>query len=157
MRRHILAARHLVILDGREHAFGVKFLHDDNGAANLVNRHRPAQGRCMIEWGWRQIDAVGIEPVKPHRQRDQRVGDAYCRVLGQRHAHTLGPAGCARRIEHVDARALIGNRRCGHGGDRIFPTGISGDRTAHRIAFDARLQLRGQGRLTGGQHKQLCA
>jgi len=153
--RHILAASDLVFLDGRQHAFGIELLHDDNGAADLVHRHRPAERRSVVERCRRKIDAVGREAVKRHRNLDEAVGLVDRGIDGQRHANALGPPGRSRGIEHVDARTFIGDRGGRHRRNCVFPAPIAGNCTTQRIAFDVGRKLRGQRRQARRHHEQL--
>jgi hypothetical protein len=86
-------------LDRGERGFGVEMLHHDDGAADLMHRHRPTQRRRVIQRRRREIDHVGREPVQPlaehHEWRD--VGPE--RLVRQRVLDPLGLAGGARGIE----------------------------------------------------------
>ena len=120
MRRHELAVGDPVVFDRRQRGLGIEPLHHHHGPADLVHGHRPAQRRGMIKRCGGQIAGVAGDPVSQHRQLDQHVGLIDRRVDRQWDLDPLGPPGGARRIEHVDPGALVGDRNGGQRGERLF-------------------------------------
>ncbi len=146
--RHELAVRDLVLADERQEFLGVEMLHDHRGAAQPHDAHVEAQRRRVIERRRRQVDRVLVHAVELARDRRQRIVEIDRLRLDHRQ-HALGPPGGARRIEHVVAGGLVGDRRRGKARDRFFPRVVARDRAVDHVAlFDApqeRRQLGGRG------------
>ncbi len=110
MRRHEFRMRDPVPFDQRQRRFGIEFFHHDHCSAQLVHAHAPAQGRRMIKRRGRQVDGVGRHAIGAAAEFGQRVGLGK-HAFGQIGPDPLGPAGRARRIEHVGAGGFIADRR----------------------------------------------
>ena len=118
-----------------------------DGAAQPHDAHVEAQRRGVIERRRRQIDRVLVHAVELARDGEQRIVEVDRLRLDHRQ-HTLGPPGGARRIEHVVARGLVGDRRCGKARDRRFPGFVAGDRA---VDHEARVDTLEQRRELGGR------
>ena len=147
--RHELGVRDLVLADEPQEFLGVEMLHDHRGAAQPHDAHVEAQRRRVIERRRRQIDRVLVHAVELAGDRQQRIVEVDRLRLDHRQ-HALGPPGGARRIEHVVARDLVGDRRCGKARHRRFPGFVARDRAVdHEARVDALEQRRELGRRGG--------
>jgi len=108
-----------------------KMLHDDDGAAEALGGHAPAERRGVIERRGREIDRILVEAVEKLGEHGET-----CRLVdlraGQRMPDALGPARGARGIEHVGAGGFVGDGRRGEG-----VAGGLVSLVAHDVAADA--------------------
>ena len=131
MGRHPLAVRHTITVDGGQSGFGIVFFHHHDRAAQMLDRHRPAQRGRMIERCRTQIDAVliGFEAGLGHHSRHRHGGDIA--IGGQFGTDALGTPCCARRIQHFATSNLVGDTLSRHGRGRLFPRPEALDGTAN--------------------------
>ena len=95
------------------HCCGVELLHHDDGAAEAVHRHGVHERRGVVERRGGEVHGARADAV--HRRCPARSAPAPPTgspngVPGQRLAHALGPAGGARRVEHLPALPLVVER-----------------------------------------------
>ena len=141
--RHDLGVRDPVLRDQRQEFLGVEILHDHRGAAQPHDAHVEAQRSGMIERRRRQIDRVLVDAVELAADRQQRIVEVDRLRLDDRH-HALGPSRRSRRIEHVVAGRLVGDRSRGKARDRVLPGVVARDRAVDHETVRGTLHQRRQ-------------
>ena len=115
-RRHDLGVGHLVALDEGQELLRIEVLHDHRGAADPLDGHVEAQRSRVVQRRGREVHHPVAEPEQ-HRAQGQQGRVGAERHVGDRSLHALGPAGGARRVEHVGSLAPVGQRLGREAGD----------------------------------------
>ena len=122
--------RHPVLLHERQAALRVEMLHQHDGPAHALRRHRPHQRGRVVERGGAQVDvAFGEAHDAPEHRRQDAMGAEGQPAQGP--AHTLGVAGRARRVEHGKALDLRGQRLAREPGHELVVGRVPRHRIAH--------------------------
>ena len=109
--RHQLRLGDLVLLDQFQKLLGVERFHDDRGAAERDRHPVEAQGSGVIQRRRRQIDAVGRHAAHIGAEKFQERIWQVDRIALELVLDAFGPAGGARRIQHVVAADFVRNPR----------------------------------------------
>jgi hypothetical protein len=116
----IVRLRHPVALDQLQAPGRVELLHDHDRRPVPLQRHRPDEGRGVVQRRRAQVhDPVPVTlpdpPGDDHRGR-RRVAERRSRQLL---AHPLRPPGGAGRVEHLPPLALVVHRAGGRPGEHL--------------------------------------
>jgi hypothetical protein len=153
-RGHDLRDRRVVLLDEGQELLGVEVLHDDRRAAHALHGHVEAQRSRVVQRRRRQVDVVAGEPEQA-RQQHHQAGRVAQRRVGRRHLDALGPAGRARRVQHVGGLAPVGQRLARLRGDGVLVAVVAGHGAVeHEPQLHAGRVRDDLGRLVGLVHRR---
>jgi hypothetical protein len=111
-----LGVGHPVALDHLEALAGIEPLHHHHRGPEALHRHRVDQRGRVVQRGRAQVHRAGADPALGGQrlgQQDRRGRGIAQRRARQHLAHTLGPPGGARGVQHLPALALVVGRQPG--------------------------------------------